>query len=89
MNMIESLRKYNLTLAMGPTCHSNILPEILIIFPLFGQVQTDRLQTESDAYELRAIPFEILRGGGMENFADPPSHIFIFSPTPPLTYFFS
>ncbi len=39
---------------------------------------------------VRAISFEILRGGGgMENFADPPSHIFIFSPTPPppRTYF--
>ncbi len=35
---------------------------------------------------LRAIPFWDPEGGGMESFADPPLHIFIFSPAP-FTFF--
>ena len=38
-------------------------------------------------YRIRAIPFEILRGSGMENFADPP-HIFLFFREPPYIFYY-
>ncbi len=39
--------------------------------------------------QLRAIPFEILRGGGLENFTDlPPPHFIFFAAAPPHILFF-
>ncbi len=38
---------------------------------------------------IRTIPFEILvRGDGLEKILDAPKHIFIFSRTPPHTFYY-
>ncbi len=38
-------------------------------------------------HALRAIPFEILRGGGLEHFMDPRPYILFFFADAPPTYF--
>ncbi len=47
----------------------------------------DCVQTSHDLV-IRAIPFKILRGGGMENFPDHPPHILIFFADHPHTFYF-